>query len=68
MAFVLVVLYGSYAMNKIIDAEFEEIEDGILQIVPKKKSQWKRTAAEIIVLVSFSIVVSRILGFFVYGI
>ena len=55
-------------MNKIIDAEFEEIEDGILQIVPKKKSQWKRTAAEIIVLVSFSIVVSRILGFFVYGI
>lgn len=56
-------------MNKIIDAEFEEIEDGILQIVPKKKkSEWKRTVAEIIVLVSFSIVISRILGFFVYGI
>ena len=55
-------------MNKIIDAEFEEIEDGILQIVPKKKSKWKRTVAEISVLVSFSIVVSRVLGFFIYGI
>lgn len=54
--------------TEIIDAEFEEIEDVILQIVPKKKSKWKRTTAEIIVLFSFSLIVSRILGFFIYGI
>lgn len=55
--------------EKIIDAEFEELDDGILKIVPKKKkSKWKRTMAEIIVLVSFSIVVSRFLGLMLYGI
>lgn len=55
-------------MNKIIDAEWEELEDVVLQVIPKKESKWKRTVVEIIVVVSFSIVVSRILGFFVYGI
>lgn len=54
--------------GKIIDAEWEELEDGLLQIVPKKESKWKRTVVEIIVLVCFSLIVSRVFGFFIYGI
>ena len=54
--------------GKIIEAEWEELEDGLLQIVPKKESQWKRTVAETIIVISFSLIVSRILGFFIYGI
>lgn len=55
--------------EKIIDAEWEELDDGILKIMPKKKkSEWKRTIVEIIVLVCFSLIVSRVLGFFIYGI
>lgn len=53
--------------GKIIDAEWEELEDGLLQIVPKKESKWKRTVAETIIVISFSLIVSRILGFFIYG-
>lgn len=54
--------------GKIIDAEWEELEDGLLQIVPKKESKWKRTVTETIIVISFSLIVSRILGFFIYGI
>lgn len=54
--------------GKIIDAEWEELEDGLLQIVPKKESKWKRTVAKTIIVISFSLIVSRILGFCIYGI
>lgn len=55
--------------TKIIDAEWEEIE--IPEIVsaplPEKKKKRNKTVVEIVTVVGLSLIVSRILGFFVYG-
>lgn len=54
--------------TEIIDAEFEEIEDGILQIVPKKKSKWKRTVCELIGIVFLSQIIARVLFLILNGV
>lgn len=59
--------------TKIIDAEWEEIDEAdqvAIAPVPKKRigKIVFQTIKEIILLVGFSLVVSRILGYWIYGI
>lgn len=60
--------------TKIIDAEWEEIDESeqVAEVapVPKKRIGKKvfQTIKELALLVGFSLVVSRILGYWIYGI
>lgn len=59
--------------ERIIDAEFEELDEITLKIVPKKTKKncfgfVYRTFIELLCLILFSLIVSRALGYLIYGI